>query len=72
MRAGRQFPAMAVMTAVFVVPKAEHFFVVRVAKPGSTSKILLMLPTSTYMAHNDWRGANYYRTPSRLTFRSAY
>lgn len=38
----------------------EHFFVVRAAQPSSSSKIALMLPTSTYLAYSDWGGANHY------------
>jgi hypothetical protein len=41
---------------------AEHMFVLRSSVPGSHSKTVYMLPTSTYLAYNDWGGANYYRT----------
>lgn len=42
--------------------EGEHFFVVREDKPGTRSKIAVMLCTSTYVAYNDWGGANYYRS----------
>ncbi|MGH7322187.1 MAG: N,N-dimethylformamidase beta subunit family domain-containing protein [Candidatus Rokuibacteriota bacterium] len=42
--------------------EAEHFFVLRDNEPGSRSKIALMLCTSTYVAYNDWGGANHYRS----------
>jgi len=42
--------------------EGEHFIVVKNSNPGSTSKIALMLPTSTYTAYNDWGGGNYYRS----------
>lgn len=41
---------------------AEHFFVVRAAKPGERTNIVLMLATSSYLAYNDWAGGNMYRT----------
>ncbi|WP_137392169.1 N,N-dimethylformamidase beta subunit family domain-containing protein [Rhodoligotrophos defluvii] len=38
----------------------DHFFVVR-PKPGQpTAKLLMLLPTATYEAYNDWGGANHY------------
>ena len=38
----------------------EHFFVLKAphARPG---RIVLVLPTSTLLAYNDWGGANHYR-----------
>ena len=41
--------------------RAEHFFVVRPAEPGQSSKAVLMLATATYAAYNDWGGANAFR-----------
>lgn len=56
-----------VITVTAELPKkgkatGEHFIVVKDAKPGNTSKIALMLATSSYIAYNDWGGANYYRS----------
>jgi hypothetical protein len=36
------------------------FFIVRAAKPGSTSSILLQLCTNTYNAYNNWGGFSVY------------
>lgn len=41
---------------------AEHLFVVRAAKPGERTNVVFLLTTSTYLAYNDWAGANTYRT----------
>lgn len=41
------------------------FFVVRQAKPGSSSKILLQLATNTYNAYNNWGGFSVYAYNSR-------
>jgi hypothetical protein len=38
----------------------EAYFVLRSAKPGSTSKILLQLATNTYNAYNNWGGSSLY------------
>lgn len=38
----------------------EHFFVVRSANPGRDTNILLVCATSTWIAYNDWGGANHY------------
>ena len=38
----------------------EMFFVVRAAKPGATSKILLQLCTNTYNAYTNWGGYSLY------------
>ena len=42
--------------------KAEStvFFIVRAAKPGATSKILLQLSTNTYNAYTNWGGHSLY------------
>ncbi|MCW2395771.1 MULTISPECIES: N,N-dimethylformamidase beta subunit family domain-containing protein [unclassified Sphingobium] len=40
----------------------EHMFVVQSRQPGSHSKIVFVMPTSTYQAYNDWGGANNYRS----------
>ncbi len=37
-----------------------HFFVVRPTETTQTAKLLMILPTSTWMAYNDWGGANSY------------
>jgi hypothetical protein len=37
-----------------------HFFVVRPTSETKTAKLLMLLPTSTWMAYNDWGGANSY------------
>jgi lysophospholipase L1-like esterase len=39
---------------------AEMFFVVRAARPGNTSKILLQLATNTYNAYTNWGGYSLY------------
>ena len=44
---------------------SECFFVVRSAKPGSTSKILLQLATNTYNAYNNWGGHSLYAYHAR-------
>ena len=36
------------------------FFIVRAAKPGTRSKILLQLATNTYNAYNNWGGFSVY------------
>lgn len=40
--------------------QSEHFFVLRSARPGKTSKTLLVIPTSTYNAYNNWGGSGLY------------
>jgi hypothetical protein len=40
--------------------QGSAFFIVRNAKPGSTSKILLQLATNTYNAYNNWGGFSVY------------
>ena len=56
------------------------FFIVRPAKPGANTPILLQLSTNTYNAYNNWAGlvfmgitgqARYRATVSRLTDRLA-
>ena len=41
--------------------ESEAFFVLKSAQPGSLSKTVLVLATGTYVAYNDWGGANAYR-----------
>jgi len=38
----------------------EHFFAVRSSRPGQDADILLVCATSTWIAYNDWGGANHY------------
>ena len=38
----------------------HHFFVVRPTARTQTAKLLMILPTSTWMAYNDWGGASSY------------
>ncbi|QNK75978.1 hypothetical protein H7F36_16080 [Variovorax sp. PAMC28562] len=38
----------------------HHFFVVRPTEKTQTAKLLMILPTSTWMAYNDWGGASSY------------
>lgn len=45
--------------------ESEAFFVVRSAKPGSTSKILLQLSTNTYNAYTNWGGYSLYAYHAR-------
>jgi hypothetical protein len=40
--------------------ESSAWFIVRQAKPGSTSKILLQLCTNTYNAYNNWGGFSVY------------
>lgn len=40
--------------------ESSAFFIVRQARPGSTSKILLQLATNTYNAYNNWGGFSIY------------
>lgn len=40
--------------------ESTAFFIVRAAKPGSESKILLQLATNTYNAYNNWGGFSVY------------
>ncbi len=42
------------------VAEATAFFIVRAARPGSTTKILLQLATNTYNAYNNWGGFSVY------------
>lgn len=42
--------------------QGEHFVVIRSRRPGSTSKLCVILTTCTYTAYNDWGGANHYRS----------
>lgn len=42
------------------VAKASMFFVIRSARPGKTSKILLQLSTNTYNAYTNWGGHSLY------------
>ena len=41
--------------------ESETFFVLQSAQPGSLSSTVLVLATGTYVAYNDWGGANAYR-----------
>ncbi|HET6881626.1 MAG TPA: N,N-dimethylformamidase beta subunit family domain-containing protein [Pirellulales bacterium] len=45
--------------------EAKLFFVVRPAKPGVKSKILLQLTTNTYNAYNNWGGHSLYAFHAR-------
>jgi hypothetical protein len=38
----------------------HHWFVVRPTTPAPSGRFLLILPTATWMAYNDWGGANHY------------
>jgi hypothetical protein len=38
----------------------HHFFVVRPTGTTRRAKLLLLLPTATWTAYNDWGGANHY------------
>lgn len=38
----------------------HHFFVVRPTTATQQSGLLVLLPTSTWMAYNDWGGGNHY------------
>jgi hypothetical protein len=38
----------------------HHFFVVRPTAQTRQAKVLLLLPTGTWTAYNDWGGANHY------------
>jgi hypothetical protein len=38
----------------------HHFFVVRPTARTRSGPLLMVLPTSTWMAYNDWAGANHY------------
>ncbi len=38
----------------------HHFFVVRPAQPQGRAPLLMLLPTATWTAYNDWGGANHY------------
>ncbi|WP_218578953.1 N,N-dimethylformamidase beta subunit family domain-containing protein [Vineibacter terrae] len=38
----------------------HHFFVVTPVDPAPRDRFLLILPTSTWLAYNDWGGANAY------------
>ncbi len=40
--------------------ESQAFFVVRPARPGATTKILLQLSTNTYNAYNNWGGGSLY------------
>ena len=42
--------------------QAEAFFVVRAARPGSETRILLQLATNTYNAYNNWGGPCLYES----------
>jgi hypothetical protein len=46
------------------------FFVVRSARPGSTSRILLQYCTNTYAAYNNWGGHSLYAYNSRGRLRA--
>lgn len=48
----------------------EMFFVVRSARPGKESRILLQLTTNTYNAYNTWGGMSLYGNPraKRVSF----
>jgi hypothetical protein len=57
---------------------SSAWFIVRQAKPGSTSKILLQLCSNTYNAYNNWGGFSVYaynslskNQGSRVSFRAA-
>ena len=39
----------------------HHFFVVRPTAATQSGKLLMVLPTSTWIAYNDWGGANHYQ-----------
>lgn len=38
----------------------ESFFCLRAAEPGKHAKIVCILPTSTWVAYNNWGGSNHY------------
>lgn len=57
---GGKWTARGARTAV-----GSAFFIVRAAKPGATSKILLQLATNTYNAYNNWGGFSVYAYNSR-------
>ena len=38
----------------------HHFFIVRPTSATRSAELLLILPTSTWTAYNDWGGANHY------------
>lgn len=40
--------------------ESSAYFIVRSARPGSTSKVLLQLCTNTYNAYNNWGGFSVY------------
>jgi N,N-dimethylformamidase beta subunit-like, C-terminal len=42
------------------VPPYDIPFVVRAAQPGSTSRILVLIPDATYEAYNSWGGRSLY------------
>ena len=43
------------------IVETETFFVLKSHQPGSISSTVLVLATGTYVAYNDWGGANAYR-----------
>ncbi|HJQ83237.1 MAG TPA: N,N-dimethylformamidase beta subunit family domain-containing protein [Candidatus Binatia bacterium] len=56
---------------VFRAPGAEPghaFLVVRAARPGRDTSIVLALSTNTWCAYDDWGGPNLYMGASRVSF----
>jgi hypothetical protein len=45
--------------------EAKLFFIVRPARPGSDTKVLLQLTTNTYNAYNNWGGHSLYAFHAR-------
>jgi hypothetical protein len=64
--------ASAAAVDSFGVPRVqEHGFFIRPAMPGQPNRSLLIAATSTWIAYNDWGGANHYhgdKVPSGMVF----
>jgi hypothetical protein len=50
------------------IATSHAFFVVRSARPGRDTPIVLALSTSTWCAYNDWGGPNLYMAAPRVAF----
>src|SRR6185436_18696572 len=50
------------------IATSQAFFVVRSARPGRDTPLVLALSTTTWCAYNDWGGPNLYMAASQVSF----
>jgi hypothetical protein len=50
------------------IATSQAYFVVRAARPGRDTKMVLALSTTTWCAYNDWGGPNLYMAAPLVSF----